>query len=314
MVDKSEKITQELVFDLADRLTAQGVEPTNLRIRELNGNRGSLTSITPLLKAWREQRTSQAIESLPDMPTDRLLGLLQPVWAELAREAQALFKAEQTAFDDAKKRHEAEVTGYIDEIDRQSNEIESVNLTLSRAIEENQDLKQQLAALSERERQQVTQISSLQHDIQLLKSAADESNRVNATLNAELAAAKVELTLAKESLTLAKEAEQEKAVDLRVAENQLNGLKEQLGFANQQITDLKRSLELSAQASTELEQKNAVLTNTVNNAERNLAELKVSLLNASEQLAQANSRADIAEGKLSAFTLNAAQQKHGKSK
>jgi hypothetical protein len=57
-----------------------------------------------------------------------------------------------------------------------------------------------------------------------------------------------------------------------------------------------------------------VLTNTVNNAERNLAELKVSLLNASEQLAQANSRADIAEGKLSAFTLNAAQQKHGKSK
>lgn len=125
MVDKSEKITQELVFDLADRLTAQGVDPTNLRIRELNGNRGSLTSITPLLKAWREQRTSQAIESLPDMPTDRLLGLLQPVWAELAREAQALFKAEQTAFDDAKKRHDAEVTGYIDEIDRQSNEIES---------------------------------------------------------------------------------------------------------------------------------------------------------------------------------------------
>lgn len=171
-----------------------------------------------------------------------------------------------------------------------------------------------MAAFSERERQQVAQISSLQHDIQLLKSAADESNRVNATLKAELAAAKIELALAKESLTLAKEAEQEKAVDLRVAENQLNGLKEQLGFANQQIADLKRSLDLSALTNTELEQKNAVLTNTANNAERNLAELKVSLLNASEQLAQANSRADIAEGKLSALTLNAAQQKHGKSK
>lgn len=319
MIDKSEKITPELVFDLADRLIAQGIDPTNLRIRELNGNRGSLSSITPLLKAWREQRTSQAIESLPDMPTERLLVLLQPVWAELAREAQALFKAEQVVFDDAKKKHDAESANYIDEIDRQSNEIENANLSLSRSIDESQELKQQLAALSERQvqqlermQQQITQISNLQQEIQALKLAADERNLVNATLTAEFAAVKNELALAKESLTLAKEAEQDKTVELRIAHNQINGLKDQIDFAKQQIEDLKRTIELGALASAELEQKNAVLTNKVDNAERNLSELKISLVNTNEQLVQANSRADIAEGKLSALTVT--QQKHTKSR
>lgn len=109
----AEKITKELVFDLADQLVAQGIDPTNLKIREMNESRGSLSSITPHLKAWREQRSAEAVESLPDMPEERLLAVLRPVWAELARESQAILKAEQATFDRERAQLKAEAESYM---------------------------------------------------------------------------------------------------------------------------------------------------------------------------------------------------------
>lgn len=252
MSEKSEKITQELVFDLADSLIAKGIDPTNLRIREMNGNRGSLSSITPLLKAWREQRTSDAIEAIPDMPSERLLGVLQPVWAELAREAQATFKAEQAAFEQERKTYAEEIATYIVEIDRQSELLEQTHTALNNAAAESQQQKQQLAVLSERVEQQ-----TLRFDAQL---------RENDILHAELTQLATEHKAVNEQLSFTKKSLSDKETEIKVAESNIAGLNEKLNSYQQQVDEQKQAIKLSIQAHAELERVNATLAVNLDNA------------------------------------------------
>lgn len=173
------KITKELVFDLADQLSAQGIDPTNLKIRELNDNHGSLSSITPHLKAWRELRASEAVEALPDMPEERLLVALRPVWGELVREAQALYKEERESVERDKVQIQAENDGYMAEIDRQEGKIEELERRVAELAEDSKELQRvrvELSGLASRNELLEQNLADVKKDKQTAEQERDKAN------------------------------------------------------------------------------------------------------------------------------------------
>lgn len=80
MDDIGQQINEALVYKLADQLLAQGKRPTNLGIREMNGNRGSMATIAPLLKKWREERRSLEGRSKLTVTPEIEAALMPLVW------------------------------------------------------------------------------------------------------------------------------------------------------------------------------------------------------------------------------------------
>ena len=62
------KITKELVIDAAETLITEGVNPTLDAVRNKLGS-GSFTTISPLLRDWREARESSKVIKV-EMPSD----------------------------------------------------------------------------------------------------------------------------------------------------------------------------------------------------------------------------------------------------
>jgi len=303
----AEKITKELIFDLADQLIAQGTEPTNLKLREMNDNRGSLSSITPHLKAWREQRSAEAVESLPDMPEERLLSVLRPVWAELARESQTVLKAEQAIFERDRSEFVAETENYITEIDRQADEVERLTAELAQLQQLTQQQSMELSTLTERADQQARRIDNLQQD----KLAAD---KIAQELRSELVVEHKHGEQLQDQLTASSKQNNELAGDLKVSHEQNSSLAVQLKASQQSEADTK--------------QRHEALTLQYNEQDRALVTTRTKLEMASEQLGlsqaevkqmsadlgKANSRADRLEGNLIALNESLQQKTESKSK
>lgn len=310
----AEKITKELVFDLADQLVVQGIDPTNLKIREMNDNRGSLSSITPHLKAWREQRSSEAVESLPDMPEERLLSVLRPVWSELARESQAVLKAEQAIFENDRAQFMAETESYISEIDRQADEVERLTAELALSQQQNQQQSMELSTLTERADQQAKRIENLQQDKLDLDKNAQE-------LRSELAIAHKHGEQLQEQLTAASKQNNELVGDLKAAHEQNSGLNAQLKTSQESVADTKQQLNSE-------QQRCEALTQRCNEQDRTIVTTETKLTMVSEQLessqvdvkqlgaelSRANSRADRLEGNLIALNESLQQKTESKSK
>lgn len=310
----AEKITKELIFDLADQLVAQGTEPTNLKLREMNSNRGSLSSITPHLKAWREQRSAEAVESLPDMPEDRLLSVLRPVWAELVRESQAALKAEQAIFERDRAEFVTETENYITEIDRQADEVERLTAELAESQQLNQQQSIELSTLTERADQQARRIGNLEQD----KLAVDKDIQ---ELRGELAAAHQRGEQLQEQLTSTVNKNNELSGDLKVAHEQISSLTVQLKTSQQSEADTKQQLTQEKQRYDALNQQHseqsraAVTTETkLEMVSDQLALSQAEVKKVTAELSNANSRADRMEGNLIAMNENLQQKTEGKSK
>ncbi|MFW1108913.1 DNA-binding protein [Vibrio parahaemolyticus] len=294
------KITKELVFDLADQLSAQGIEPTNLKIREMNDNHGSLSSITPHLKAWKEQRAAEAVEALPDMPEERLIAALRPVWGELVREAQALYKEEREAVQREKVAIQEENDGYMSEIDRQESKIE--------------DLQRRVAELSEeaKELQAVrVELSGMIHRNELLEKNLEdlkEGKRI-----AEQARDK-----AVTALEASQQREEELKTQLGQAKLEHKEISDKFDEATRKLADVNvlrsqelRKLEDANGKVLELERANATLEANQAAAEKQAEKVAKQLAQTEERVADVTTRAEASEranAKLSA-QLEASEQK-----
>lgn len=248
----AEKITKELVFDLADQMVLQGIDPTNLKIRDMNESRGSLSSITPHLKAWREQRSAEAAESLPDMPEERLLAVLRPVWAELARESQAILKAEQAAFNQERSQFKVEADNYMTEIDRQSvaierqaDEIAGLLNSLTDAREQFQQQSLVLSTMTERAEQQTQRIDNLNIDklnvdkqCEELRSQLVAKSNHGEQLKVELASVNLQNNELKGQLNAALEQASSLSVQLNASQEQVEEANKLLTTEQQRATDL----------------------------------------------------------------------------
>lgn len=83
---------REEVFAVADAIAAEGGTPTQAGVRERIG-RGSMSTIAPLLKEWRETRDERAAYATDVVPLSVFTAMdtaTATVWAAALREAERL--------------------------------------------------------------------------------------------------------------------------------------------------------------------------------------------------------------------------------
>jgi len=106
-------ITRDQVFEAADGLASEGIQPTVKLIRERTG--GSFSTITPHLAAWKEERGAAAIVEIPDMP-DAVVAATRQMWSAAWRASQDAIHAERDALAAARQEFEKERAELTQEI------------------------------------------------------------------------------------------------------------------------------------------------------------------------------------------------------
>ncbi len=86
-------VTEDEVFAAADDLLARGVTPTNALVYRALGNRGSMNTIQPLLKRWKELETEKLLQEtqtspVPPAAQKALASALHGVWRAAEAEIQ----------------------------------------------------------------------------------------------------------------------------------------------------------------------------------------------------------------------------------
>ena len=106
MTDKMD-VTQEEVFRAADAMAADGLQPSVRLLRVQLGERGSHSSITKHLRAWRGQREQEASGYLPAELTRLIASHVQSTTAQKTKELAARLKIAEADMEEMAKRAEA---------------------------------------------------------------------------------------------------------------------------------------------------------------------------------------------------------------
>ena len=114
------RITEQDIFDAADKLFAQGITPNGAKIR-LEIGRGSNSDIYPHLKTWRKLENNRGcVESTEPIPNDikepafkLFRNLIERLWTEALEEAQKRYKDEWlTVLQDENKQLKEDIMHY----------------------------------------------------------------------------------------------------------------------------------------------------------------------------------------------------------
>ncbi len=90
-------ITQQEIYDAANRMVDQGVEISARRLREALGG-GSMTTILKYLQAWRSERAhGSAPREMPDAVHEAALSALHEVWRTANRQTRQSIEEIRTA-------------------------------------------------------------------------------------------------------------------------------------------------------------------------------------------------------------------------
>jgi len=110
--------TEERIIEVAEKLEAEGVNPTQVTVREALGG-GSFATIGPVLKRWKESKKEEgqlAEIRVPEAITERLEALQGAVWQAAVEEADRRLIAEREALHQAQEAAAAEVREHLDSI------------------------------------------------------------------------------------------------------------------------------------------------------------------------------------------------------
>jgi len=148
-------ISKQEIIDAAEQLVAEGVNPSMQAVRERLGG-GSFATISPVLREWKENREATTVAVL-EMPSD-VKGALDRFGADLWKTASTLATAQ---FEKLK--------------DESRSSIEAANKERDEALEEIQRLESQIL-------EQNNQMSSVNTEVERLKSLVDDERKKNAAL------------------------------------------------------------------------------------------------------------------------------------
>lgn len=200
--------TEERIIEAAEKLEAQGVNPTQVSVREAMGG-GSFATIGPALKRWKESKKEDdklAEVHVPEAITERLEQLQGAVWRAAVDEADRRLMAEREALHQAQEAAAAEVREHLDSIAA----LETEAVDYQRKIEALEDqaetlgttaqsLEDELGSVSntliqERERREAAQreIEQMRERMEKLEEKADTAVQEAAELRGELRALKKE--------------------------------------------------------------------------------------------------------------------------
>lgn len=110
--------TEERIIEAAEKLEAEGVNPTQVTVREALGG-GSFATIGPILKKWKESKKEDgklAEVRVPEAITERLEQLQGAVWQAAVEEADRRLVAEREALHQAQEAAAAEVREHLESI------------------------------------------------------------------------------------------------------------------------------------------------------------------------------------------------------
>jgi chromosome segregation ATPase len=102
---------KDKIIETAEKLEAQGVNPTQVTVREAMGG-GSFATIGPILKEWKESKKEDhalAEIQVPNAITDKFEQLKGAVWQAAVDEAGGRLSAEREALRVAQEQAAAEV-------------------------------------------------------------------------------------------------------------------------------------------------------------------------------------------------------------
>lgn len=108
--------SKEKIIAAAEKLEAEGVNPTQVTVREALGG-GSFATIGPILKEWKEsKKEDHALTEIqvPEAITERLEQLQGAVWQAAVDEAERRLSAEREALKAAQDKAAGEVAEHLD--------------------------------------------------------------------------------------------------------------------------------------------------------------------------------------------------------
>jgi DNA repair exonuclease SbcCD ATPase subunit len=190
-------VTQELVFEAANALTAEGDDPTIKTVQARIGG-GSYTTVKKFLDLWQQERTTKAQAAPPTPPELEAKGndFIRQLWIMASAQAEATVTA-------AKEAAAAEVTAMKEELSEARNEItrlEGIEQDLtSRSQMAEQQLREaelQLAAArteAGRLRELETANTNLQHELNTTRKDAKTQAMAAAEKTGEINALKTQL-------------------------------------------------------------------------------------------------------------------------
>lgn len=238
-------VTDDMIFDVADRLAANGEKVTNRAIWSAIGG-GSMTTISQALRRWKESQVLQVAQPVERAPLPAaIIDVLHGAAAQLWDAALAETKSELDQLALATNARVAEAQGERDdtlaELQTTAEELEQVKAERDSALADADDKAQQLAASA-------TEIARLQAELNAQTLAT-----ANATHRAETAeAAKAELQARVEQLTSLLTGEQ---AARHQAETETNALRAvvskqtaELEASERRIADIEASAAAHAQA------------------------------------------------------------------
>lgn len=238
-------VTDDMIFEVADRLAANGEKVTNRAIWSAIGG-GSMTTISQALRRWKESQVLQVAQPVERAPLPAaIIDVLHGAAAQLWDAALAETKSELDQLALATNARVAEAQGERDdtlaELQTTAEELEQVKAERDGALADADDKAQQLAAGA-------TEIARLQAELNAQTLAT-----ANATHRAETAeAAKAELQARVEQLTSLLTGEQ---AARHQAETDANALRAtvskqtaELEAGERRIADIEASAAAHAQA------------------------------------------------------------------
>jgi alanyl-tRNA synthetase len=128
-------ITKEQIIAAADKIVANGQNPTMEAIRQELGS-GSYSTISPVLAEWKTRQTTAPIrEPAPIAITSRLTDVGTEIWAIALEMTNARLTAEREALDEARTVLDADRAEAISLADRLTTELDEAEKKIKQLTE-----------------------------------------------------------------------------------------------------------------------------------------------------------------------------------
>lgn len=183
-------LTKEDIFNIAERLAAEGTNPTQTAVREALGG-GSFATIGPALKEWKDaQREDHALAEVvvPDSLNERVEQMKAEAWKAAISEAERRLSAERDALHEAQEAADAaviEAQEAVTTLEREAEERErEISILKSQVLDAEGVAKEALASRREAEQSLASEQSRLQEKISGLESRLTDAKDVIERLTA----------------------------------------------------------------------------------------------------------------------------------
>lgn len=180
-MSRAEPVTQEAVFSAADALAAQNMKPTLETIRNEVG--GSYNTLSPLLKAWRNQQSTQvaAVLDMPDAVLSHVKAMTGELWKVASAEASARTQSIEEAAEQRARDAEEETGELSTAVSGLESELVAAHAALERATSEKEVLAATLATRTEEATRATAELAAI-------RDMLEKSNTRNDQLQQELIA------------------------------------------------------------------------------------------------------------------------------